>query len=651
MSLDDLKFKIKEEILLSQIIGNYIPVIRKGNSTVSLCPFHSDTNPSMQISDSKKLFKCYACGAAGDAISFVMKYKNLDFIDSLKEICSQQGLSFESFQEEKKQNPKTVMGKKILTKTAQLYRKIATDKAQSPFQDFIKKRAISDEIAKTYQLGYSLNRNSLLEYLQSIPNLNEREFALKTAFELSLIKSKSGQFSSEGMWDSFRERIIFPIWDHSGQVIGFTSRAIADHQVPKYMNSKESFLFNKSNLLYGYHLAKNAIREKDCVILVEGNMDQIALYQNGFTHSVAIMGIALGPQSLDRLLSLTKNVILALDSDSAGFKAMMKINQQLAEKGVVSRFIDFQPAKDPDEFLLKFGILELQKKIDAAEAAYDVILRKMIPTKLPEIVDQKLKLLEQAFVVLKPLGDELSAIERLLQFARSIGLNSSSEQIQSKYRQFLEQQNSSQLARLPLRKGQQSSEREPKAIVLQVESDRDAELKGFYENHFFDNTESQHAKPDSLKLNNSEKLCLQELLQKPALLDHEGITEILDLIDSDEVKIYLGKLQKLYIEVDEIEFPKMATDLISENCIELKNIAFEAFYDFKPKTLDTKSKNRIIFDLKIKLERERLRQKREALKNLQSGLETIEESEKLLRDILIIEKNLLALTKAKPDLR
>nr|MBP9681195.1 DNA primase [Bacteriovorax sp.] len=420
MSLDELKLKIKEEVPISSVIGNYIPIKKSGSSMISLCPFHSDSKPSMHINDSKKIFKCFACDAAGDAIAFVMKYRNLDYVDALKEICQKQGINFDSYQEEKKSNPKMDMAKKILTKTAQLYRRTATTHRFSPYDEFIKKRGLNEEIAALYSLGFSPAKNSICDYLSSIPNEKERTFALSIAEELGLIKRD--RHNQESHYDTFRDRIIFPIWDQFGQVIGFTSRAIREDQKAKYMNSIDSFVFNKRNILYGFHLAKNAIRDKDAVILVEGNMDQIALYNNGFQNTVAVMGIALGTHSLERLIGITKNIYLALDTDNAGFTAMERINRQLATHGVVAKYLEFSPEKDPDEFLQKQGPLAFQEKLDNALPAFDILLNKMIPEKLPEVLDRKLEILNHAFEMMSPLRSHLAATERVVSLAKRLGL-------------------------------------------------------------------------------------------------------------------------------------------------------------------------------------------------------------------------------------
>lgn len=642
MSLDELKLKIKEEIPISSVVGSYLSLKKSGSTYLSLCPFHSDSKPSMHVNDTKKMFKCFACDAAGDSIGFVMKYRNLDFIEALKEICQKQGINFDSYQEEKKSNPKLEMARKILTKTAQLYRKTATTHKFAPYDDFIKKRGLNEEIATVYNLGFAQSKNSLCDYLGSIPNEKERGLALSTAEELGLIKRD--RHNSEAHYDTFRDRIIFPIWDHFGQVIGFTSRAIRDDQKAKYMNSVDSFIFNKRNILYGFHLAKNAIREKDAVILVEGNMDQVALYNNGFHHAVAVMGVALGAPSLERLLSLTKNIYLALDSDGAGFSAMERMNRQLAEKGVVAKYLEFSPQKDPDEFLQMQGALALQAKIDNAPAAYDVLLNKILPEILPEVLDRKLEILNQAFELIAPLRSHLSAIERLGAFAKRLGLKSESAQIVKSYEEFLAVIES---------KERNAARFQPKPKVVehhphQEEGEEEIEGINQLEISELDLQSKEYTAPKRI-LSKTEKLVVQELVQLPVLFSEENSLELLDFVTSDEVKKYIGKVKKVLLEIDESEYSSVISNLTSgpEYSTELREAVSSALYKYKVRELDSKTKSKLIHDLKVKLQMELLKNKKEEILGLQQSCESESEMNKLLLSLSEVEKSLQSLKKAK----
>lgn len=644
MSLDELKVKIKEEVPISSVIGSYLTLKKSGAAFLSLCPFHSDSKPSMHINDNKKMFKCFACDAAGDSIGFVMKYKNLDFIEALKEICHRQGINFDSYQEEKKSNPKLDMARKILTKTAQLYRKTATTHKFQAYEDFIKNRGLNEEIATTYNLGFAQAKNSLCDYLGSIPNEKERTFALSIALELGLIKVD--QHNSLAHYDTFRERIIFPIWDQFGQVIGFTSRRIREDQKAKYMNSVDSFVFNKRNILYGFHLAKNAIREKDAVILVEGNMDQVALYNNGFQNSVAVMGIALGAPSLERLLSLTKNIYLALDSDGAGFTAMERINRQLAEKGVVAKYIEFSPQKDPDEFLVAQGALALQAKIDDAVPAFDVLLNKILPEKLPEVLDRKLEILNNAFELISPLRSHLAATERVVAFAKRLGLKSESAQIVKNYEEYLAVIEAKEKNAARFQPKVKASEKN--SAELEMDQEHDGQEMSELEISELDLQSKVHIAPKRI-LSKTEKLVVQELVQLPVLFSEENSIELLDFVTSDEVKKYIGKVKKILLEIDESEYSSVISNLISssEYSVELREAVSSALFKYKAREIDSKTRTKLIHDLKVKLQMEQLKNKKDEIKLLQQSCNSEVEMTALLQNLTEVEKSLQGLKKAK----
>ena len=636
MSLDDLKFKIKEEIPISSIIGNYLSIKRQGSSQVSVCPFHDDKKPSMNINDSRKIFKCFACGAAGDAIGFVMKYRNLDFVDALKEICSKQGINFESYQEEKRHNPKLEMAKKILSKTALLYRKIATSGAHAPYKEFINKRGLNEELATTYTLGFAPNKSSVSDYLNSIPDAKEKEFALTVALDLGIIRRDMK--NPEAHYDTFRDRIIFPIWDQFGQVVGFTSRAIRDDQKAKYMNSVESFVYNKSQTLYGFHLAKNAIREKDAIIVVEGNMDQIALYNQGFHNTVAIMGTAISSWQIERMTSLTKNVYLALDNDGAGWKAMERANKMLAQNGIVAKYIDLSPQKDPDDYLKANGAMAFHAKLDEAPAAFDVMLDKMIPEKLPEVLDRKLEILHKVFEVIAPLEDDLAATERVVNTAKRLGLKNDSTQIVKSYSDYL----------------LKNKEKIKKSIVQPTTL---SSIHESFENDLSEQTsaesipEQEFKSPPQISLTKMERLLLQEVVQLPALTNMDNMNEILDLVSHDEVKKYIGKIRKIIMEVDDSEYESVVLNFTNspDYSIDLREAVTSAFYQYKHKEVDNKTKKKILFDLKIKIKTEQLKHQKEEIKSLQKNCETEDQMIGLLNQLTEIEKQIQSLKNLKPD--
>lgn len=634
MSLEELKFRIREEIPISNVIGHYLAIKKSGSSLVAVCPFHNDTKPSMHINDSKKIYKCFACQEAGDVFTFVMKHRHLDFIEAMKEICQKEGINFDTYQEERKSNPKMELAKKLLNTAAKLYRNIATTKKFLAYNEFIKKRGLDEEIATTYNLGFAPSKNNLLDYINSIPDEQKRKEAFDMACELTLIKTNKNDPKSH--YDTFRDRIIFPIWDQFGQIIGFTSRSIREDQIPKYLNSSDSFIFSKNLILYGLHLAKSAIREKDAVIVVEGNMDQVALNRNGFTNSVALQGVAMGEASADRLLNYTKNIFLALDSDKAGFTAMEKINRMFNQKGIVPKLVTFLPHKDADEFLLAEGKIALQEKIDNAGAAIDYFLAKLIPEKIPEVVDRKLEILHKAFDMVAPLRIELAATERVVAVAKRLGLKSEPAQIVKNYQEHLNKM---------LAKEKNLSKFQTKTVPSNQETPE--KMETLLENE--KKIGEISASPLKIPLSKSEKQLVQELVQLPALLSEEKTAELLDLVSSDEVKKYIGKIRNILLEIDEGEYPSVIANLTSGSDLsdELKTAVSSALFNYKVKEVDSKTKNKLLHDLKIKLQHEQLKLKKEELKLKQSECSSDAEMNELLKQIATIDLEIQKLKKLK----
>ena len=630
MSLKDLKEKIVNEIPLTSIVGHYIPVTRKGTASLAVCPFHDDHKPSMHVTNEKRMYKCFACGAGGNAIDFVVNYKNLDFIDALKEICDHQGINYDDYYQKKEKPPKLLMAEKILTKSSKLYCKLAETGTYEKYDEFIKNRGLSHDIAKTYNLGYAPNDSKLSGYLNSIPSQKERDFALGVAMELGLIRLDKNDGKSH--YDTFRDRIIFPIWDQFGQVVGYTSRAVFDYQKAKYMNSRESFIFNKKHIVYGLHLAKSSIRSKDAVILVEGNMDQIALFNKGFTNSVAVQGVALGETSLRNLKSMTTNFYLCLDNDNAGWSAGERINKQCLEAGLQPRFIDISPHKDPDDFLVEEGSIEFQKRIDSATTFVDAQLDKLFPEKLPELLDSQLQLLNKCFAVLAPMGEGLAATERAAQLAKKIGLSSDSAQIISNYKQFLKGEKPTQVAPPP---------RDEEDMGLMTEMYHVDEYP-------MDDHQILHGEEtilNSQALSKIETTLMTEIIKHPECLTSDKIGELLDFVSSNEVKKYITKLKEIIYEIDENEFVSIVSNLTEngEFSSQLKDTIFQALKSYRPVPLDEAVVSKIIFDINKKLQELELKLLKDEIKERRKACTTNEEINELMKELLGVEKKLVAI--------
>lgn len=629
--LKDLKAKILDDIPLSQIVSQYIPISQKGSAKMAVCPFHDDHNPSMSVSDEKKIFKCFSCGEYGNAIDFVLKYKNLDFIESLKEICDRNGIDFDEYFQKKKKDPKVEMAHRLLNRTTSLYRKMASHPEYQEFRNFLTQRGLSEPVAQTFQLGFAPKENRVTNYLKSIPSQADRELALKVAEEISLIRKNSPATEKQcqqSHYDTFRERIIFPIWDHHGQIIGFTSRAIHDYQKAKYMNSRDSFVFNKSELLYGLHLAKDSIRQKDFVLVVEGNMDQITLYSKGFENTVAIMGTAFGKYHLNILRGLTKNIYLAFDSDKAGFEGAQRANSLCLSVGIFAKYIDFGQSKDADDFLKEHGRVAMQELIDEAPNFIDSELESLIPQQLPQVLDQKLSLLKKAFQSVSPLKEELSATERILSFASKIGLKSDSSVILKQYQDYLAN---------------------PQAKVQYLTEDIGDIISIAQDDHRPSEKELKKLLSKPKPLTTGERLLLKLAVQHPELVTHNSFPALLDFLTSNEVKDYVGRLRTIIYEVEESEYPNVILALsrdveVSKEMLEVINGGLASY---APTVLSDKVADRLIQDVTKRLQEEKLKLDREELLAQRELCQTQEQLNELLTKLSKLDKELSELKSRK----
>lgn len=626
MSLQQLREKIVNEIPISDLIERYgVHLVRKGSNLYGVCPFHDDTNPSMSVVNDKRMYKCFSCGAGHSHFDFVMNLQSMEFIEAMKDICDKFGIDFDSYTNKKEKSKEFIYAEKILKVASTIYFQSGKNLKPEQYLDFLKTRNLPEEIADLYQLGFAPKKNSIYEYICSLPKKDQDEI-LNAALKIGIIKYNT---ENKSHYDTFRERIMFPIWDHFGKVIGFTSRRIHEYQHAKYMNSIESFIFNKRNLLYGLHLAKSFIRKRDSVIIVEGNMDQIATYKKGFENSVAIMGIALGDNSLRTLKSLTKNIYLSLDNDNAGFTASQKANRQFLEFGIIPKFIDLSPHKDPDDFLEKEGMLAYQDRIDNAVAFIDHEFDQMLPERPIELLDEKLTLLKQAFEIVAPLGKDLNAIERLVSWAKKLGLESSKDSILENYETFL--------------KDSKKTNFKPTITESEANETLEAEFDEEYMANFIEDTANGMPIIEDIgaQTSKTEETLLLAIIEHPDCLEYDEMTDLLDFMQSDGVKEYILNLKNLIFEIDEREFKNFA--LSSSSKYGLEEIIKKGIIKNKGIQLEKEKAVKIINDLRKKLIKENLKEKRKLLKLKRHDIKTQSELTDLLKEIHDIEKKLFAL--------
>lgn len=362
--IKDIIEEVKSRCDIVSTISQYIELKSSGINYKGLCPFHGEKTPSFYVNESKQIYKCFGCGEGGDVINFVMKMENLDFIDAVKVLAQKYGIEINTNMDEesKKKLEKIKKFQDIHTEAARFYFSNLHTKKNSGYA-YLRSRGLDDKIIKKFGLGYSLaSWNSLMEYLTS------KGYSNKDLIECGLLAHKK---ESNKIYDKFRNRVMFPIFDYRGNVIGFGGRVL-DDSLPKYLNSPDTITFNKRYNLYGLNFSRKEIKNKT-LILVEGYMDLISLYQYGIKNVVATLGTALTKEQGMLIKRYADNVIISYDSDEAGIKATLRAIEILSDIDINVKVLNLKDCKDPDEFIRKYGVKGYQEAID--ESINQIIFR------------------------------------------------------------------------------------------------------------------------------------------------------------------------------------------------------------------------------------------------------------------------------------
>ena len=348
--------EIRSRANIVDIISGYLQVSSKGKNYVALCPFHNDHSPSLIISPEKQIFNCFTCRTGGNVFSFVMKYENVSFAEAVSIVAKKVGFNLKNDVFVKSEN-KYSKDYEIYEYAMKYYLNNINTADGSKAREYLLKRGINETIIKEFKLGYSGSSKDTFYKLAT-----NKGWDIETLNKLGLINKVN-----ENVYDTFINRIVIPIENLKGEVVGFTGRIFnGEDNTAKYLNTKETEIFKKSSLLFNYHNAKNYIRDRKSVIVVEGNMDAIKMSAKGFKNVVALMGVALSNEQIDILKRLKVPVILMLDNDNAGEEATIKNGESLINSGVDTKVVRLSGAKDPDEYLEKFSIDAMQNNIDKA---------------------------------------------------------------------------------------------------------------------------------------------------------------------------------------------------------------------------------------------------------------------------------------------
>ena len=358
---EELIEEIRSRNDIVDVISGYVKLQKKGASYFGLCPFHNEKSPSFSVSGQKQMYYCFGCGAGGNVFTFLMEYENYTFVEAVKALAQRAGITLPEAEPSAQEKKEASLRQKLLeiNKLAAKYFYFQLTQPQgAAARNYLEGRQLSHETIVKFGLGYSNKfSNDLYQYLRSA---GYDDYILKETGLVTLDEKRGG-------YDKFWNRVMFPIMDINNRVIGFGGRVLGDG-TPKYLNSPETKLFDKSRNLYGLNLARRSRRPN--MIICEGYMDVISMHQAGFDNAVASLGTAFTSPQASLLKRYTDEVLLAYDSDGAGVKAALRAIPMLKEAGLRSRVISMKPYKDPDEFIKNLGTEAFEERIAHAQNSF-----------------------------------------------------------------------------------------------------------------------------------------------------------------------------------------------------------------------------------------------------------------------------------------
>lgn len=384
-----------------EIISGYLNVTAKGKNFVAVCPFHDDHSPSLVISRERQIFNCFTCQTGGNVFSFIMKYENVSFPEAVSIVADKIGFNL-STGITRRENIKKGPEYEIYDFATKYYANNLLTSFGTTARKYLEKRGITEETIKEFNIGLASDSKDTFYELSKSKNWNAENLT-----KLGLLNNIGGKY-----YDVFINRIVFPIENVSGDVVAFTGRIYnGEDNTAKYLNTKETEIFKKGEILFNYHNSKKHIKEKRQVILVEGNMDAIKLSSKGFKNVVALMGVAISEYQIQMLARLKVPIILMLDNDEAGLKATLKNGELLKKDGLKVDVVRLQGAKDPDEYLEKFGIEAMQSFLDHPISYLDFKINHLKENKNMNSVEDVKTFIDE---VVSSLNDETDLTKELI---------------------------------------------------------------------------------------------------------------------------------------------------------------------------------------------------------------------------------------------
>lgn len=383
--------RIQNRADIVEIVSSYVQLEHKGKNYFGVCPFHDDHSPSMSVSPEKQMYKCFVCNATGNVFNFVENFLGVSFLEAVKIVADKVGENFTV--KESKEDLRNKKYYDIMNLAALLYQNNLRTAHGNDAREYLRKRGLNDDIIKDFSIGISLPIADMLYKLLSSKKIPKADMEL-----LGLVGE-----GETGPYDLFRNRIMFPLKSPTGKVIGFTARIYHGEDQAKYMNTRETVIFKKGEMLYNYHLAAPAARQEKFIIICEGNMDAIRVYSVGIKNVVATMGTALTKEQIGLLKKLNVKVIIVMDNDAAGEIATMNCGQALMKENVDIGVVRLTGRKDPDEYILEYGVEAFKDNLRnpmSYPEFMEIALRKnrnlKNPTELTAYINDMIKMITES---------------------------------------------------------------------------------------------------------------------------------------------------------------------------------------------------------------------------------------------------------------
>lgn len=562
---DEKKEEVREAADIVEVVGDYVKLKRSGRSWKGLCPFHDEKTPSFHVTPDLGIYKCFGCGESGDVFNFVMDMEGVGFMEALRSLADRYGVSLPKEEDpefDEEHHLREGIYHALRYAGVFFHRHLMETQEAEPARQYLEQRGYNHKIIRKYGLGYAPDGGDRLYRAAIDSGLNEQYL-----LEAGLAKPSQ---RGEGFYDTFRGRLMFPIFNPSGKVIAFAGRVLGEQKAAKYINSPQTKVYNKSKVLYGVNFAKNEIRKSDEVILVEGYTDVISLQQNGINNVVASSGTSLTPQQMKILHRYGEVITMIYDSDSAGQAAMKRGINIALEEGMDVKLLELPEGEDPDSFVRQFGKDSfLEMKNEESEDFLTYLIHKAQGQGKLDDPAQKKRVISEALESIAHMPDQVSR-ETYVQHLNGlvkVGDRALFEEL-GKILQDLQEQR--ERAR---RRERRQAEREAKASREQQQPPPDHHTRAF-EGQMQSRPKKREPEPPKKRPNYEKELIRLMLLYGRDMIDYIGSLCNEQQFEDEELKLFFEDIierfkneEPVSVEVyadREHPYPKLVGEVVLE---------------------------------------------------------------------------------------